>query len=45
MVTNLQMVAHFLNLFSDKHYVMQFLANLWASTVNIKDVGDLQTFG
>ena len=45
MVTNLQMVAHFLNLFSNKHYLMQFLAYLWASTVKIKDVGDLWTFG
>ena len=45
MVTNLQMVAHFLNLFSNKHNLMQFLANLWAATANSKGVGDLQTFG
>ena len=44
MVTNLQLVAHFLNLFSDKHYLVLFLAKLWASTANIKGAGVLQTF-
>ena len=44
MVTNLQMVAHFLNLFSNEHYLVQFLAKLWASTANIKGIGVLQTF-
>ena len=39
------MVAHFQNLFSNKHYLVQFLAKLWASTANIKGMGILQTFG
>ena len=30
MVTNLHMAAHFLNLFSNKYYSVQFMANLWA---------------
>ena len=44
MVTNLHMVAHFLNLISNKHCLVQFLAKLWASTENIKGKGVLQTF-
>ena len=35
MVTNLHMVAHFLYLISKKHYLVQFLAKLWASSANI----------
>ena len=34
----------FLNLFSNKHYLVQFLAKLWASTANIKGMGVLQSF-
>ena len=37
------MVAHVWNLFSNKHYLVQFLAKLWASTANIKGMGVLQT--
>ena len=44
MVTNLQMVAYFVNLFSNKHYLVQFLAKLWASTANINGMWVLQTF-
>ena len=44
MVTNLQMLAYFLNLLSIKHYLVQFWAKFWASTVNIKCYGILQTF-
>ena len=44
MVTNLQMLAYFLNLLSIKHYLVQFLANLWAIAANIKCMGVLQTF-
>ena len=44
MGTNLQMVAHFLNLFSNKHCLVQFVAKLWASTANIKGMGVLQFF-
>ena len=44
MVTNLHMVAHFLNLISNKYYLVQFFAKLWASTANIKGMGVLQTF-
>ena len=32
MVNSLQVVAHFLNLCTNKHYLVQFLAKLWAST-------------
>ena len=45
MVTFCQMVAHLQNLSSNKHYLVQFLAKLWASTANIKGTGILQTFG
>ena len=38
------MVAHIWNLFSNKHYLAQFLAKLWASTANIKGMGVFQTF-
>ena len=31
----------FLNLLSNKHYLVQFLAKLWASTANIKGMGVL----
>ena len=34
----------YLNLFSNKHYLVQFLAKLWASTANIKGMGVLQSF-
>ena len=34
----------FLNLFSNKHCLVQFLVKLWASTANIKGIGVLQTF-
>ena len=44
MVTNLHMLAYFLNLLSIKHYLVQFWAKFWASTVNIKCMGILQTF-
>ena len=44
MVTNYHMVAHILNLLSNKHYLVQFLAELWASTILIKGTGVLQTF-
>ena len=44
MITNLQMVAHFVNWFSNKHYLVQFLAKLRASTANINGMGVLQTF-
>ena len=44
MVTNRQILAHCLNLFSKKHYLVQPLAKLWASTTNIKGKGLLQTF-
>ena len=44
MVTSLQVAAHFLNLFSNKHYVVHFLAKFWASTAKIKGMVVLQTF-
>ena len=44
MVTSLQVAAHFLKLFSNKHYVVQFLAKLWASTEKIRGIVVLQTF-
>ena len=44
MVTKLQMVAHIWNVFYNKHYWVQFLAELWGSTANIKGKGLLQTF-
>ena len=34
----------FLNLCSKKHWLMQFLAKFWASTINIKGMVALQTF-
>ena len=43
MVTNLQMLAYFLNL-SIKRYLVQFRAKFWASTANNKFMGVLQTF-
>ena len=36
MVTNLQMLAYFVNMLPIKHYLVQFWAKLGASTVNIK---------
>ena len=42
MVTNLQMLAYFLNLLSIKHYLVQFWAKFWNSTANIKWMGVLQ---
>ena len=45
MVTFCQMIAHFKKLFSNEHYIVQFLAKLLASTANIKGMGILQTFG
>ena len=44
MISSLQVVAHFLNLYFSKHYYVQFLAKLWASTANIKGMGVLRTF-
>ena len=44
MVNSFQVVAHFLNLWTDKHYLVQFLAKLWASTAKMKGVMVLQTF-
>ena len=44
MVINLQMLTYFLNLLSIKHYLVQFWAKFWASTVNIESMGVLQTF-
>ena len=44
MVNSLQVVAYFLNLWTNKHYLVQFLAKLWASTANMKGVVVLQTF-
>ena len=44
MVTNLQMLAYFLNLLSIEHYLEQFWAKFEASTANIKCMGTLQTF-
>ena len=44
MVTNLQMLAYFLNSLSIKHYLVQFWAPVWASTANIKCTVVLQTF-
>ena len=43
MVTNLQMLAYFLNL-SIEHYLVQFWAKFGATTVNIKCMSILQTF-
>ena len=43
MVTNLQMLAYFLNLLSIEHYLVQFWAKFGASTVNIKCMSILQT--
>ena len=45
MVTNLQMLAYFLNLLSIEHYLVQFWAKFEASTTNIEYMGILQTFG
>ena len=42
MVNSLPVVAHFLNLWTNKHYLMQFLAKLWASTAKMKGVVVLQ---
>ena len=44
MVTSLQVEAHFFNLCSNKHLLVQFLAKFWASTANIKGMVALQTF-
>ena len=44
MVNSLQVVAHFLNLWTNKHYFVQFLAKLWASTEKMEGVVVLQTF-
>ena len=44
MVNNLQVLAYFLNFLSIEHYLVQFWAKLYASTVNIKCMGILQTF-
>ena len=44
MVSNLQMLAYFLNLLSIKHYLVEFWDKLWASTANNKCMGVLQTF-
>ena len=44
MVNSLQVVAHFLNLWTNKHYLVQFLAKLWASTAKMKGMVVLQTF-
>ena len=44
MVTNLQILAHFLNLLSIEHYLVQFWAKFGASIVNIKCMSILQTF-
>ena len=44
MVNSLQVVAHFLNLRTNKHYLVQFFAKLWASTAKMKGVVVLQTF-
>ena len=45
MVTNLQMLAYFLNLLSIEHYLVQFWTKFEASTANIEYMGILQTFG
>ena len=44
MVNSLQVVAHFLNLWTNKHYLVQFLATFWASTAKMKGVVVLQIF-
>ena len=44
MVNSLQLVAHFLNLWTNKQYLVQFLEKLWASTAKMKGVVVLQTF-
>ena len=44
MVNSLHVVAYFLNLWTNNHYLVQFLAKLWASTARIKGVVVLQTF-
>ena len=44
MVTNLRMLAYFLNLLYIDHCLVQFLTKLLASTANIKCMGVLQTF-
>ena len=44
MVTNLQMLAYFVNLLSIEQYLVQFWAKFEASTANIKCMGILQTF-
>ena len=44
MVTNLHMLAYFLNLLSIEHYLVQFWAKFYSSTANIKVMGILQTF-
>ena len=38
------MAAQFLNLFSNKHYLVQFLGELWASNAHIKGMRVLQTY-
>ena len=46
MVTSVKVEAHFKNLCSNKHYLhylVQFLAKMWASTANIKGMVVLQT--
>ena len=43
MVTNLQMIAYFLNVLSIKHYWVQYYAKFGASIANIKSMGVLQT--
>ena len=44
MATSLQMAAHFFNLCSNKHQLLQFLAKFWASTAHIKGMVALQTY-
>ena len=44
MVNSLQVVAHFLDLWTNEHYLVQFLAKLLASTAKMKGVVVFQTF-
>ena len=44
MVNSLQVVALFFNLWTNKHYLVQIWAKLWASTAKLKGVVVLQTF-
>ena len=44
MVNSRQLVALFFNLWTNKHYLVQFLAKLWASIAKMKGVVVLQTF-